>query len=216
MKRLVVNNCISILKMAETKSELQKMIDGELYCKYDKELRSKHINARKLCHQYNNTEPDDYELREKILHDLFPNAGKGLEMTEPIHCDYGFNCYFGENVFFNCYSAILDVCPVHVGSRTLFGPYCGIFTASHPNDFSIRATELEFGKPITIGEDCFVGGRVSFVPGVKVGDRVVIGTGSVVCKDIPSDCIAVGNPCKVIKSLNNPDERNAAAKQYAN
>lgn len=199
--------------MSNTKTEKEKMLAGELYDASDPELRTEFVNVRKLVKKYNEAYPDEKEYRDKLLHEIFPHAGENFYLEPPFHVDYGSNFYCGDNVYMNFDAVILDICPIHIGSRTMFGPRASLYTASHPVDYKIRNEGLEFGKPITIGEDCFIGGSVSFVPGVTVGDRVVIGTGSVVCKDIPSDCVAVGNPCKVIKKLQTPQEREEAIKQ---
>jgi maltose O-acetyltransferase len=119
----------------------------------------------------------------------------------PFYCDYGTNMKVGEKAFFNFNRVVLDVAQVTIGDRTLFGPNVQIYTATHPMNFRERASGLEFAKPITIGKDVWIGGSVVICPGVSIGDRTVIGAGSVVTKDIPSDIFAAGNPCKVIRDL---------------
>lgn len=130
-----------------------------------------------------------------------PKAGAELWVQPPFYCDYGTNIIAGDNVFFNFNCVVLDVNQVKIGSRTLFGPNVQIYTATHPINYKERATGLEFAKPITIGEDVWIGGSVIICPGVTIGHRTVIGAGSVVTKDIPSDVFAAGNPCKVIREL---------------
>jgi maltose O-acetyltransferase len=136
-----------------------------------------------------------------ILKKLIPFSGTGLWIQPPFYCDYGTNIKVGDKVFFNFNCVVLDVAQVTVGSRTLFGPNVQIYTATHPLDHAERATGLEYAKPITIGSDVWVGGNVVICPGVNIGDRSVIGAGSVVTNDIPADVIAAGNPCRVIRPV---------------
>jgi maltose O-acetyltransferase len=136
-----------------------------------------------------------------VVQKLLPNAGIDLWIQPPFYCDYGTNIILGDKVFFNFNCVVLDVTYVRIGSRSLFGPNVQIYTATHPLDFKTRASGLEYAKPITIGEDVWIGGSAVICPGVTIGDRTVIGAGSVVTKDIPSDVFAAGNPCRVIRSL---------------
>jgi maltose O-acetyltransferase len=184
------------------KTEKQKMLDGELYNALDKEISDERMNTRLLLKRLNETAENETELRAEILKQLLPNASEGLWIQPPFYCDYGYNMKVGEKVFFNFNCVVLDVTYVTIGSRTLFGPNVQIYTATHPIDFRERATGLEYAKPITIGEDVWVGGSAVICPGVDIGDRTVIGAGSVVTKDIPSDVFAAGNPCKAIRQLN--------------
>lgn len=121
--------------------------------------------------------------------------------TTPFYCDYGTNIITGEGVFFNFNCVVLDVMEVNIGSKTMFGPNVQIYTATHPLDYKIRNTGLEYAKPITIGENVWVGGSVVICPGITIGDNSIIGAGSVVTKSIPANVIAAGNPCKVIRNL---------------
>lgn len=183
------------------KTEKEKMLAGELYDALDEELSNERMKARLLVKELNDTGEDEAERRRRILKELIPVAGDGLWLQPPFYCDYGYNMKIGEKVFFNFNCVVLDVMQVTIGSRTLFGPNVQIYTATHPIDYKQRATGLEFAKPIVIGEDVWVGGSVVICPGVTIGDRTVIGAGSVVTKDIPADVIAAGNPCRVIRPL---------------
>ena len=183
------------------KSEKEKMLAGELYNAVDTELSKDRLKARLLIKRLNDTREDEVEERSKILNDLIPNAGEGLWLQPPFFCDYGYNITVGEKVFFNFNCIVLDVAPVTIGSRTMFGPNVQIYTATHPIDFKERASGLEFAKPISIGEDVWIGGSAVICPGVSIGNRSIIGAGSVVTKDIPTDVIAAGNPCKIIRHL---------------
>lgn len=183
------------------KSEKQKMLDGELYVALDPELTAERTRTRLLLLELNNGREDEPEKRAAILQQLIPNAGSGLWLQPPFYCDYGSNIIVGDQVFFNFNCVVLDVTYVRIGSRTLFGPNVQIYTATHPVDPVTRASGVEFAKPITIGEDVWVGGSAIINPGVSIGDRTIIGAGSVVTKDIPADVFAAGNPCRVIRQL---------------
>jgi maltose O-acetyltransferase len=183
------------------KSEKQKMLAGELYDALDKELTEERITARLLLKKLNDSREDEPGERDRILQQLLPNAGEGLWLQPPFYCDYGTNIFLGEKVFFNFNCVVLDVAKVSIGSRTLLGPNVQVYAATHPVDHMERAAGLEYGKPVSIGEDAWIGGNTVICPGVSIGNRSIIGAGSVVTKDIPDDVMAVGNPCVVIKLL---------------
>jgi maltose O-acetyltransferase len=191
------------MKQVDFKTEKEKMLAGELYNALDKQLSDERLQTRLLIKRLNDTREDEEDERSAILKDLIPNAGVGLWLQPPFYCDYGSNILIGEKVFFNFNCVVLDVTYVTIGSRTLFGPNVQIYTATHPVDFKERATGLEYAKPIVIGEDVWVGGSAVICPGVEIGSRSVIGAGSVVTKNIPPDMFAAGNPCRVIRSLQN-------------
>ncbi len=182
-------------------SEKEKMLAGELYDSTDKKLSEERLRARLLMKALNETGEDQGEDRKRILSELIPGAGIGLWLQPPFYCDYGYNIKTGEKVFFNYNCVVLDVMQVTIGNRTLFGPNVQIYTATHPMDQRVRASGLEYAKPVAIGDDVWVGGGAIICPGVKIGDRSVIGAGSVVTRDIPPDVFAAGNPCRVIRSL---------------
>ena len=183
------------------KTEKEKMLAGELYNASDSHLSMERRVARLLCKKYNDTTDEQVLLRREILRDLIGKYGKGLVIEPPFYCDYGSNISLGDKVYFNFNCVVLDVNKVTIGNNVLFGPNVQIYTATHPMEYKIRAEWLESGKPITIGSDVWIGGGVIFCPGVTIGDRSVIGAGSVVTRDIPADTFAAGNPCKVIKTL---------------
>jgi maltose O-acetyltransferase len=189
------------------KSEKEKMIAGELYDPLNPELSTDRIRTRLLLKELNESREDQPEVRERILKELVPHAGENLWIQPPFYCDYGYNMRVGERVFFNFNCVVLDVAPVHIGSRTMFGPNVQIYTATHPLNHIERASGREYANPITIGEDVWMGGSAVICPGVTIGDRSVIGAGSVVTKDIPADVFAAGNPCKVIRPLNAEEKR---------
>lgn len=183
------------------KTEKEKMLAGELYDALDQQLSEERTEARNMVKALNDSTEEETDKRNNILKKLIPDSGPGLWIQPPFYCDYGYNIRLGEKVFFNFNCVVLDVMQVTIGSRTLFGPNVQIYTATHPMDHVQRGSGLEYAKPISIGEDVWVGGSAVICPGISIGDRTVIGAGSVVTKDIPSDVFAAGNPCRVIKSL---------------
>jgi maltose O-acetyltransferase len=180
------------------KSEKEKMLAGELYVAADPQLTAERQRARQLLHRLNVTDYGDEAAYREIIAALMPGSHATLWIEPPFYCDYGTNIYAGENVFMNFNCVVLDVMPVRIGARTMFGPNVQIYTATHPLDATERAKGPEFAKPITIGEDCWIGGSAILSPGVTLGDRVIVGAGAVVTKDVPADAIVVGNPARPI------------------
>lgn len=181
--------------------EKEKMLAGDLYDPLDPELSDDRVKTRLLIKELNESREDNPQRRSQILRQLIPQSGEGLWLQPPFYCDYGYNIVTGEKVFFNFNCVVLDVTYVRIGHRTMFGPNVQLYTATHPIDPVERASGAEYAKPITIGDDVWVGGSVVVCPGVTIGSRSVIGAGSVVTKDIPSDVFAAGNPCRVIRAL---------------
>ena len=182
------------------RTELAKMLAGELYDPLDPILVRARNRARDLCQDLNATREADADARRAILKELFGRGGDSVWMQPPFYCDYGSNILLGERVFFNFNCVVLDVCPVTVGDFTLFGPAVQIYTATHPMDAERRRAR-EFGKPVVIGSDVWVGGGAVICPGAKIGSRSVIGAGSVVTRDVPDGVFAAGNPCRVIREI---------------
>ena len=164
-------------------TEKAKMLNGELYDSSDKQLVDELIKAKKLCNQYNNLCIEDIEKGNEIIKKLFSKTGNEFMIMPNFYCDYGFNIEIGEKFYSNHNLVILDANKVEFGDNVFIGPNCGFYTSGHPLDYQTRNKGLEYAKPI------------------KVGSNVWIGAGSVVNKDIPSNCVAVGNPCKVIKEI---------------
>ncbi|MGH7875363.1 MAG: sugar O-acetyltransferase [Candidatus Binatia bacterium] len=181
-------------------SERAKMLASELYDPLDPELVAARDRARDLCQTLNGTREAQQEERRQILRDLFGAGGDTVWMQPPFYCDYGSNIYLGSRVFFNFNCIVLDVCEVRIGDYTLFGPGVQILTPLHPFNAALRR-EQEFGRPIEIGADVWVGGGALILAGVHVGSRSIIGAGSVVTRDIPDGVLAAGNPCRVIRSV---------------
>src|SRR5690606_4589147 len=173
---------------------------GENYRPLDPELSAERRHAKMLLRQFN---IDHYVFSREaalVLKKLLPNAHPSLYIESPFHCDYGYNIHCGSRVYFNTNCVILDVCRVTIGSGTMFGPAVQIYTATHPLS-SIERKTVESGKPVTIGNNCWIGGGAIILPGVTVGDNCVIGAGSVVTKDIPANTLAAGNPAVVKRQI---------------
>lgn len=186
-------------------SEYEKMISGELYSANDAELVSMRREARDLLNRINSSAQDIKEgERLDLCRQLFGKAGKGLWLQPPFYCDYGRNIEFGENVFLNFNCVFLDVAKIVIGSNVMFGPNVQIYTATHPLDAVTRREGLELGKTITIGNDVWIGGHSVICPGVTIGDESVVAAGSVAVKDVPPKVVVGGNPAKIIKELQAP------------
>ena len=181
-------------------SERSKMLAGEMYDPLDPELVAGRERARDLCQALNATREGEQDARRRILSQLFGTGGESVWMQPPFFCDYGTNIFLGERVFFNFNCVVLDVCPIKIGDYTLFGPAVQIYTPMHPFNAALRRKE-EFGKPVEIGSDVWVGGGAIILPGVRIGSRAVIGAGSVVTRDVPDGVFAAGNPCRVIREI---------------
>jgi maltose O-acetyltransferase len=183
------------------KTEKQKMISGELYDPYDAQLVEHRRRARNLLKSLNDSREDEQEERARILAELI-GTETDATIQPPFFCDYGTNITLGKKIFMNFNCVVLDVAPVQIGDFVLFGPAVQVYAATHPMDASVRRLGLEAGKPVAIGSDVWVGGGAIICPGVTIGSRSVIGAGSVVTKDIPAGVFAAGNPCRVIRLLN--------------
>jgi maltose O-acetyltransferase len=181
-------------------AEKEKMLAGEPYDPLDPELIRDRERAADLCRDLNATREADRELRRKLLGELFGSGGDSVWLQPPFHCDYGSQIHLGERVYFNVNCVVLDVCEVRIGDFTFFGPAVQIYTATHPMQAALRRTQ-EFGRPVTIGSDVWVGGAAIICPGVTVGSGSVIGAGSVVTRDVPAGVFAAGNPCRIIREI---------------
>lgn len=179
-------------------TERQKMLGGELYNPLDSELVAARERARDLCHALNDSRETQQAERRRILQDLFGAGGETVWLQPPFYCDYGCNIHLGTRVYFNFNCTVLDVCEVRIGDYTLLGPGVQILTALHPFDANLRR-EREFGKPVQIGADVWIGGGAFILAGIHIGSRSIIGAGSVVTRNIPEGVFAAGNPCRVIR-----------------
>ncbi len=189
-------------------TEKEKMLAQKLYdANYDAALLKERTKAKELCHDYNLLRPSDEAGKQAILKKLLGKTGKSFCITAPFWCDYGYNIELGENFYANHNLIILDGGKVKFGDNVFVAPNCGFHTAGHPIDLERRNQGLEYAYSITVGDNVWIGAGVQVMPGVTIGDNVVIGGGSVVVKDIPSNSVAVGNPCKVIRAITDEDKK---------
>ncbi len=181
-------------------NEIDRMRSGAQYDFSAKEIADSIARARRRLKIFNDTDTSDPEYR-RVLTDLIPQAGENATVIAPFFCDHGHMIRLGDDVFINSGVTMLDSGGISIGARTMIGPGCSLYTPQHPTDYMERRKPVETGIPITIGEDCWIGGSVTVCPGVRIGDRCIIGAGSVVVHDIPDDSMAAGNPATVKRRL---------------
>ena len=183
-------------------TEKEKMLRGMLYAPArDETLLAELAACKTQCQQFNQRayQAEGIESAQMLLRRLLGAAGEGLRIEPPFWCDYGWNISVGRNFYMNHGGVILDAGGVTFGDNVLVGPQCGFYTSGHPLDAAKRAQGLEYAYPIRVGSGVWIGGGVIIMPGVTIGDNVVIGAGSVVTRDIPSNTVAYGSPCRVIR-----------------
>ena len=178
------------------------MLAGEIYSAVDPQLLEELAAAREVIHDYNLLRPSENQKKLELLKGLLGHIGDdSIIINQPFRCDYGKQISVGKRFFANFNFTVLDEARVTIGDDCFIGPNVSIYTACHSTDPVERNTRQEWAKPVTIGNNVWIGGSVTILPGVTIGDNVTIGAGSVVTKNIPSNCVAAGNPCKVIKSI---------------
>jgi maltose O-acetyltransferase len=177
-------------------SEREKMLAGDHYDPGDAELSGLRSAAQVFMSSYNQTIVDDVAERDALLQAHIGAVGENCEIRSPFYVDYGVNIYVGDRVFLNYNCVLLDVCTIHIGSGTQVGPAVQIVTADHPRDPADRAAGLEMGKPISIGENVWIGSQAVILPGVTIGDDAIVGAGSIVTRDVPPGITVVGNPAR--------------------
>lgn len=183
-------------------TEKEKMLNGMIYdANNDHRLIAERLDCKELCYDYNNLRPKDAENRRKIIRKILGSTKGDFLIEQPFMCDYGYNIHIGNNFYANHNLVILDCAQVRFGDNVFIAPNCGFYTAGHPIDAKERNKGLEYARPITVGNDVWIGANVCVLPGVTIGDDCVIGAGSVVVKDIPPHSVAVGNPCKVVNTI---------------
>ena len=184
-------------------SNKEKMMSGVLYDAFDKKLLKERLHAKDLCYKYNSIKVSNIKKRQKIIKKLFGKIGGVFNIESDFWCDYGYNIEIGDNFYVNHNCVMLDCAKIRFGNNVLIAPNCGFYTAAHPLDVNNRIKWLEFAHPITIGNNVWIGANTIVLPNVVIGDNVVIGAGSVVTKDIPSNSLAYGSPCRVIREIDN-------------
>lgn len=183
-------------------SEKEKCRQGLLYdANNDAELIRERQQCKELCCAYNRLMPSEIGRREELIRRLLGKTGRSFLIEQPFYCDYGYNVEIGENFYANVNCVILDEATVRFGDNVFIAPNCGFYTAGHPFDVEQRNRGLEYARPITVGNNVWIGAQVCVLSGVTIGDNCVIGAGSVVNRDIPAGSLAVGNPCRVIRKL---------------
>ena len=183
------------------KTEKEKMLAGELYFASDLELKKERENARRLTRLFNETLENEHSERTRLLKELFGSTGKDLNIEPSLRCDYGSNIHVGENFHANFDCVFLDVCEIRIGDNCMVAPGVHIYTATHPLDPMERISGAEYGKPVTIGDNVWIGGRAVINPGITIGNNVVIASGAIVTKDVPDNVVVGGNPAKIIKEI---------------
>ena len=186
-------------------NQKERMLAGLPYKAWMDGLAEERLENQKRLYVYNHLPPERWEERPRLLKAILGKTGRDIHIEAPFRCDYGYNIQVGENFYANYNLTILDVGKVSIGSNVLCAPNVSLYTAGHPIHPESRRSGYEYGIPITIGDDVWLGGDTVVLPGVTIGDRVVIGAGSVVTRDIPSDTLAAGNPCRVIRAITEED-----------
>lgn len=188
-------------------TEKEKLKKGLWYdANYDEELLKERERAEGLCLEFNSTKPSDKKTKEEVLKKLLPNKKEDTVILSPFYTDYGYNCIIGEKTFINHNAYLMDGAEIKIGDNCFIGPNCGMYTAAHPIFFEERNKGLEKALPINIGDNVWIGGDVTILPGASIGNNSVIGAKSLVTKDIPANVVAFGNPCRVIRKISEKDK----------
>jgi len=187
-------------------TEKDKMHIGELYLPGDSEIMEWQTKCLDRLYDFNNTRPTEFEKREALLKEMFAEIGEGCYIEPPFHSNFGGgHCHFGKMIYANFNLTLVDDTHIYVGDYTMFGPNVIVATAAHPITPEMRMPVTQFNKSVYIGKNCWLGAGTIVLPGVTIGDNTVIGAGSVVTKDIPANVVAVGNPCRVLRAINDDD-----------
>ena len=186
----------------------EKMHNTELYLPGNEELMKEQLGYLNRLYDFNMTRPTELEKREAMLKEMFAEIGEGCYIEPPFHANFGGkHVHFGKNIYANFNLTLVDDTHIYVGDYTMFGPNVTVATAGHPILPELRKEGYQYNAPITIGKNCWIGAGAIILPGITIGDNVVIGAGSIVTKDIPSNAVAVGNPCKVLREVNEHDKK---------
>ncbi|MEE1011619.1 MAG: sugar O-acetyltransferase [Acutalibacteraceae bacterium] len=188
-------------------TDKEKMHTGDVYYPSGDEIMNEQLECLDRLYDFNMTRPTELDKREKMLKEMFAEIGENCYIEPPLHANWGGkHVHFGDNVYANFNLTMVDDTHIYVGDCTLFGPNVVVATAGHPIDPELRSKAYQFNMPVHIGKNCWIGAGAVIVPGVTIGDNTVIGAGSVVTKDIPSNVVAVGNPCKVLREISDYDK----------
>ncbi|MCH4826713.1 maltose acetyltransferase domain-containing protein [Planococcus halocryophilus] len=182
-------------------TEKDKMLAGEMYDPADSTLRQNRMNARRLSRLFNETTEMDGQDRADLLKKLLGSTGDMIHVEPTIRCDYGYNIHVGDNFYANFDCVFLDVCEIRIGDNCMIAPGVHIYTATHPLNATARNSGKEFGKPVTIGDNVWIGGRAIINPGITIGDNAIIAAGAVVTQDVPANMLVGGNPARIIKQI---------------
>ncbi len=185
----------------DRRSQRDRMLAGDLYIADDPELAAESQRALKLTQAFNTSDPSDPDARLAVLRELLGSLGEGTEIRPPLRCDYGYQTHIGARTFINFGVVLLDVAPITIGDDVQVGPNVQFLTPTHPVEAAARRAKLEAAKPITVGDNVWLGGGVIICPGVSIGENTVVGAGAVVTRDLPANVVAVGNPARVIRRL---------------
>ncbi len=185
----------------------ERMHTGELFLPGDTEIMEWQIECLDRLYEFNLTRPTEEKKREEMLKEMFAEIGEGCYIEPPFHANFGgAHVHFGKNIYANFNLTLVDDTHIYVGDSTMFGPNVVVATAGHPILPELREKAYQYNFPVHIGKNCWIGAGAIIVPGVTIGDNVVIGAGSVVTKDLPSNVVAVGNPCRILREINEHDK----------
>lgn len=188
-------------------TDKEKMHSGNLYLPGNEEIMAEQLQCLEKLYDFNATRPHEQKKREEMLKSMFAELGEGCYIEPPFHANWGGrHCHFGKFVYANFNLTLVDDTHIYVGDYTMIGPNVTIASAGHPILPELREKQYQYNMPVHIGKNCWIGAGVIIVPGITVGDNSVIGAGSVVTKDIPANVVAVGNPCKVLREINEHDK----------
>lgn len=187
--------------LKDGRSQRERMLAGDFYIADDPQLVEELKRAARLMHQINHADPSDWETGQSLLRELLGSLGDGAFIRPPLFCDYSYQIHIGARTFINYGAVMLDVARITIGEDVQVGPNVQFLTPTHPIDAEMRRVKYEAAKPITVGNNAWLGGGVIILPGVSIGDNTVVGAGSVVTKDLPAGVVAVGNPARVIRHL---------------
>lgn len=186
----------------------EKMHSGEIYDPNDENILREQMDCLELLYEYNETRPHEQQRRQELLRQMFAEIGENCYIEPPFRANWGgHHVHFGKNIYANFNLTLVDDTHIYVGDYTMFGPNVTVATAGHPILPQLRQRGLQYNMPVRIGKNCWIGAGAILVPGVTIGDNVVVGAGSIVTKDLPDNVVAVGNPCRILREINEHDRQ---------